>query len=153
MSVIEIQIIDLFKKPEHISIVADWIYHEFWKDKPGYTPEFFQNLLNQANSNNKIPISLLALVNGLPAGTINLIENDDEKRLHLKPWLAALYVSPSFRNRGVGSMLVKSLLKTAKNLDIKKLYLGTDNPDFYERLGATKFERAFLLCRLTYKYN
>ena len=137
---LDIKIENLFETPEHIELVADWIYQEFWTDKPGFSPAFFEKLLRNASLPHQIPLSLLALVDGKPAGTVQLIENDDEERAHLRPWLAALIVQPEFRLRGIGSLLVRSLLLKAKEMKIESLYLGTDNPGFYKRLGAVEFE-------------
>jgi predicted N-acetyltransferase YhbS len=70
-----------------------------------------------------------------------LIENDDENRPELTPWPAALYVRPEYRNRGIGSLLVRTLQQQAVLMGIGSMYLGTDNPGFYARLGATVHER------------
>jgi predicted N-acetyltransferase YhbS len=88
-----------------------------------------------------IPLSLLALVEKEPVGTVNLIENDDDRRIHLRPWLAALVVVPRYRGRGIGSQLVRELAGLAATLGYCSVYLGTDNPGFYARLGATVNEQ------------
>jgi predicted N-acetyltransferase YhbS len=137
----EPEIEHLFRRPEHLPWVAARIYREFWVGRDGYSPEFFAALLRDASSPDRIPLSLLALVDGAPAGTINLIENDDSARPHLRPWLAALVVEEGFRGRGVGSTLVRRLLGEARRLGEERVYLGSDNPGFYERLGARVLER------------
>ena len=73
-------------------------------------------------------------------GTINLIENDDSKRKHLRPWLAALVVAKEFRGQGIGTQLVRTLLVEAQRLGFTKVYFGTDGSGFYERIGAVKYE-------------
>src|SRR5262245_6919275 len=100
------QIRDLFQVPEHLPTVAGWIYDEFWAGKGQLTTESIAQLLGQATHEKSIPLSLLALELDEPVGTINLIENDDEQRVHLRPWLAALFVLPAHRHGGIGSMLV-----------------------------------------------
>lgn len=87
-------------------------------------------MLRQANNPDAIPLSLLALVDGEPVGTINLVENDDESRSHLRAWLAALFVVAKQRGRGIGTDLVGALADKAAALGISTLYLGTDNPNF-----------------------
>ena len=133
----------LFESPEHCGLVASWIYEAFWRDRndPRHTPEKLEGYLREASDPDTIPLSRLALVDGVPAGTVNLIENDDSKRPHLRPWLAALVVVPEFRHRGVGSALVRALKADAARLGLTGLYLGTDIPEFYERLGAAVVER------------
>src|SRR5262245_51608940 len=97
----------LFEHPQHVDRAAQWIYDEFWADKNVHTPESLAGYFRQATTPDAIPLSLLALVDGEPVGTINLIENDDDKRTHLRPWLPALYRVPAHRHRRVGPPLVR----------------------------------------------
>ncbi|HIK44399.1 MAG TPA: GNAT family N-acetyltransferase [Leptolyngbyaceae cyanobacterium M65_K2018_010] len=132
----------LFNHPDQIRPVAEWIYEEFWRDKPGYSVDFFEARLREANHPDQIPLSLLAIADGHPAGTINLIANDDPQRPHLSPWLAALVVVPQYRRRGIGTGLVQALGRAARRLGYGQLFLGTDQPTFYARLGAEFYEQA-----------
>jgi predicted N-acetyltransferase YhbS len=130
------RIVHLFERPQHMPTVATWIYNEFWADKNRYSTEDLTSLLRQATRADVIPLSLLALCSDEPVGTVNLIENDDEHRSELTPWLAALYVRPEYRRRGIGSLLVYTLQQAAVRLGFRLMYLGTDNPAFYAHLGA-----------------
>jgi predicted N-acetyltransferase YhbS len=134
------RVIHLFESPEHLPLVAGWIYDEFWRDTPRHSPASLEQLLRQAKRRDAIPISLLAMRDDVPVGTVNLIENDDDSRPELTPWLAALFVAPQWRRQGVGSLLVQSAKQHARGMGIDALYLGTDNPKFYERFGATLHE-------------
>ena len=97
------EIDNLFSHREHIPLIADWIYDEFWADQNLVTREWLAAQLKTATGPEQIPLSLIAMSAGEPLGTVNLIENDDEKRAHLRPWLAALFVVPEHRGNGVGS--------------------------------------------------
>lgn len=146
------QIAHLFEHSEYVDQVATWIHAEFWADKNIHTPQSLASLLHNATTPDSIPLSRLALVDGIPVGTINLIENDDDQRTHLRPWLAALLVLPAHRRQGIGSALVRDLQQHANRLGIADLYLGTDNPGFYARLGATIHEQVtpdFAIMHLT----
>ena len=132
---------DLFEAPEHVPTVARWKYDEFWAGKDRLSLEDLTGLLREARDPDAIPLSLLALCDGRPAGTVNLIEHDDGKRSHLRPWLAALFVAPEYRRFGVGSLLVSTLRERAARIGIQSMYLGTDKSGFYGRLGATIHER------------
>ena len=136
-----LQIDHLYDHPEHIRLVAGWIYAEFWRDQPGYSVETFELLLRQANGPGRIPLSLLALVDGDPAGTVNLIHSDSKSRPRLQPWLAALVVVPERRGRGVGRALCRALVAEARLLGVSELFLGTDIPAFYAALGAELHEQ------------
>jgi len=137
---VTLEIVHLFERPEHLPFVAGWIYREFWADKPGYSVATFVGLLGDATDPDRIPLSLLALWEGEPAGTVNLIACDSTRRPDLTPWLAALVVRPEYRGRGIGSALVRRCCDEARRLGHRELYLGTDIPGFYEPLGARVFE-------------
>ena len=130
----------LFEAPGHRPVVASWIYEAFWFGMDGYSPEHFEMRLGEASDADSIPISLLALDGDEPAGTVNLIANDDPERPHLTPWLAALYVDPPFRRRGHATRLGERLLQEAARLNCPAVYLGTHIPNFYKRFGAELHE-------------
>ncbi len=141
----------LFRHPRHVPLVAGWIHHEFWEGKAGYTREDLERLLRDASDPDHVPLSLLALAGDRPAGTVNLIHNDDPARPHLHPWLAALVVVPELRRHGIGSALVRALAADAARLGFFELFLGTDIPAYYARLGATVHEQVagtFCIMRL-----
>jgi predicted N-acetyltransferase YhbS len=134
-----VRIDHLFSHPEHVRLVAGWIYHEFWLGKPGHSVESFEARLREASDPDRIPLSLIAFYEGRPAGTVNLIDNDNPNRPELRPWLAALLVVPEYRGRGIGTRLVRELVREAGRLGFSELFLGTDIPAFYERLGARHY--------------
>lgn len=145
------QVTDLFEHSRHLPLVAHWIHGEFWADKDVYTADRIADLLRHATCPDKLPLSLVALVSGQPVATVNLIENDDDVRPHLRPWLAALFVVPDYRGRGIGSTLVRTLQQRSSVVGIETMYLGTENPEFYRRLGATVYEQVnhnFCIMRL-----
>jgi len=135
-----VEIAHLCQYPEHLGIVARWIHEEWWSEKPGHTVETMAARLREARDQNAVPLSLIALYAGNPVGTVNLVANDNEERPDLAPWLAALLVAPEYRSQDVGSALVRSLVKEAARLNIHQLFLGTDIPQYYARLGAEMYE-------------
>jgi predicted N-acetyltransferase YhbS len=127
----------LYRHPHLVEPVARLIYEEFWKErKGGHTVESLTAHLRTATDPERIPLCLVALVDGEFAGTVNLIDNDDAKRAHLHPWLAAMVVAERFRGQGIGTQLVRALLAEAARLGFDRVYFGTDGPAFYTRLGA-----------------
>ncbi|MHC4946852.1 MAG: GNAT family N-acetyltransferase [Planctomycetota bacterium] len=135
-----VEVAHLFECPEHLGTVARWIHEEWWSDKPGHTVETMAARLREARDRNAVPLSLVALHAGDPVGTVNLVANDNDERPNLAPWLAALLVAPEHRGQGVGSDLVRSLVGEATRLRVRQLYLGTDIPQYYARLGAEMYE-------------
>lgn len=132
----KIKIEHLKDHPQHLQTIATWIYNEWWTEKPNVSVESMKKRLQEAKTDCDIPLSLVALFGDEPVGTVNFIESDNSEFPDLKPWLAALLVSPKFRNQGIGSSLVKECVQYAKELGVSEFYLGTEIPHFYESLGA-----------------
>ncbi|MBL0143716.1 MAG: GNAT family N-acetyltransferase [Betaproteobacteria bacterium] len=131
----------LFRHAHLTDAVAQLIYDEFWKDRDGMSVADLRAHLQTATNPDRIPICLVALVDGELAGTVNLIDNDDRKRTHLHPWLAAMVVVERHRGKGIGTLLVQALLAEASRLGFGGVYFGTDGPGFYTRLGAQLHEQ------------
>lgn len=136
------EIVHLFNHPDHLEAVAQMIYVEFWRDRvDGMSVDDLVTHLRTATDPSRIPLSLVALDGERLVGTINLIENDDSTRTHLRPWLAALVVAADVRGQGVGTRLVRALLTDVERLKFPTVYFGTDGPGFYERIGALPHEQ------------
>ena len=136
-----LKITHLLHHPHLIEPVARMIYNEFWRDVvDGMSLDDLITHLQTATNVDRIPLCLIALHDEQLVGTVNLIENDDDKRTHLRPWLAAMVVREDKRDGGIGTALVEALLLQARRMQIPSLYFGTDGPGFYERIGATRNE-------------
>jgi N-acetylglutamate synthase-like GNAT family acetyltransferase len=137
-----VQIAHLFHHPQLIESVVQMIYNEFWRDVvDGMSIDDLTAHLHSAKDADRIPLCLIALHDEELVGTVNLIENDDAARSHLRPWLAAMVVRADQRGRGIGTQLVMTLLTEARQMHIPALYFGTDGPGFYERIGAIQYEK------------
>jgi len=103
---------------------------------PGLTLEDLTRTFTGHLNRDCIPLTLIAFLDGQPAGTASIYVHDMDIRLDLTPWLAAVYVPPPYRKQGIGSELVKTVEKMARRLQINRLYLFTpDQEQFYTRLG------------------
>jgi GNAT superfamily N-acetyltransferase len=127
--------------PQYRSTLAGWIFDEWGWEMPGSTFESIQAEFSLHLNRDRIPLTLLALVEGQPAGTASIFLHDMDTRMDLTPWLAAVYVLPGFRGRGIGSQLVGAIEDVATRLQLERLYLFTpDREDFYARLGWSVLE-------------
>lgn len=137
-----LKITHLCHQPQLIESVAQMIYNEFWVDVvDGMSLADLIAHLRGAVDTRRIPLCLIAFQDEQLVGTVNLIENDDAARAHLRPWLAAMVVRADQRGRGIGTQLVNALLAQARQMQIPALYFGTDGPGFYERIGAIQHEK------------
>lgn len=86
-------------------------------------------------------ISILGLINENElVGFISLFKTDGDYRTDLSPWYATMYVKEKYRNKGYSKILNNAILKKAKELGYKKVYLKTDLNNYYEKFGARYIE-------------
>ncbi len=125
----------LYKHPQLIEVLAEW-HHSEWGGVRGEQLTESVNLLSMAKSADELPLVLVAFDNGKPVGMGWLIAHDIESRRDLTPWLAALYVVPIERNKGIGSFLVSKIVAEAGRLGFKRAFLFTnDKIALYSDLG------------------
>ena len=82
-------------------------------------------------------ISILGLVReNVLLGFISLFRYEDESNKQLTPWYATMYVKNEYRGKGFSKILNNAILKEAKRLGYKKVYLKTNLINYYEKFGA-----------------
>jgi GNAT superfamily N-acetyltransferase len=128
--------------PAYLSTVSAWVFGEWGEHMPGLTVEGLTGIFSGHLNRDRIPLTLIAFLDGQPAGTASIYVHDLEARPDLSPWLAAVYVASPYRKQGIGSELVKAIESAAQKLQIGRLYLFTpDQEHFYTRLGWSALER------------
>jgi predicted N-acetyltransferase YhbS len=136
----------LAEKPEAIDIISRWLYDEFGFLIPGKTVDNVKESLQARLNHDILPLSIVAMDNDAVIGTASLKISDMDIRDDLTPWLAGLYVDKTQRNKGVGTLLVKSIQEIARQFGYEALFLYTPGASgFYERIGWRALEE------LTYK--
>ena len=132
----------LANHPRHVSTVAKWIMDEWGHESPGMTLEKMEARFRENLNRAVIPTTLLAMDEETPVGTASLVVHDMKVHPELSPWLAAVYVLPEHRSKGIGEKLVKSVELLSAQLDVEQLYLFTpDREAFYARMNWTVQER------------
>ncbi len=137
-------ILHLVDVPRVLPVLARWFVGEWG---PYYGPEGpggAEADLQAAGDRDRIPICLVALdATGDAAGTIALRAESVPSHRHLSPWLAALFVTPERRRRGIGAALITALEGEARRLGYDRLYVATDVLTGYaERRGWRPFDEA-----------
>ena len=103
---------------------------------PDVTFEALVSEFEERTVDHKIPETFVAVKDTKLVGMASIVKHDMSTRKDLSPWLAAVYVAPEFRNRGIGSRLVRTVMQEADTLGLEMLYLFTPNRiRFYSRLG------------------
>jgi predicted N-acetyltransferase YhbS len=122
-----------------LPVVATWHWNEWrYVDPSGSLRSWTKRLAGNTNRD-RIPTSYVAMVKGEPVGSVVLVEHDMPDRqdlAHLSPWLAGLFVLPSYRRNGIGSRLIRHAESEAMRFGADQLYAYTSTvPDLYGRFG------------------
>jgi GNAT superfamily N-acetyltransferase len=134
---------DLRQRPEFIDTVADRMWHAWWRDS-GHPLSLISRRLRDENLNaDPIPFALVAHDDGAFLGTASVIASDLAERPQWTPWVAAVWVEPEARRRGVGGALVNHATRDCFALGFGRAYLcaRAKLSAYYERLGWTPIER------------
>ena len=129
-----IDIVPLADAPQHTDLCARWNYDAWGRDDGETLPEIVTALGTIAHSTTG-EHALVALVGGIPAGMVLVIDCDLDSHAHLKPWVAGVYVAPAFRGRGVAAALVSAAEACIRRDGACEAFLYTGIPDLYARLG------------------
>jgi GNAT superfamily N-acetyltransferase len=133
----ELHIEPLGRWPQLVPVITAWHVPEF--DPGGDTDRWLEAHAREARMSG-IPCAWVAFVDECPVGSVSLIEHNMDTRRELTPWLAALFVLPSHRGRGIGAALVRRCEEEAWATGATRLYLYTSPARlFYARLGWSTF--------------
>lgn len=135
------EICHLEDKPESASIISDRCWHAWWTDSD-VTLAQYQTSIESMAVKGRVPSAFVAHEGETFAGSVLLIEDDLPARPLLAPWIAALWVDPGFRKRGVALRLINAARNEAAKLGFASCYLNaTDiNSPYYEARGFRRIE-------------
>jgi GNAT superfamily N-acetyltransferase len=131
--------------PEFIGEVARLTWEEWqeiYEQRQQTLEHSLKNYRERMNTN-RLPLTLVALHAGELVGMVSLKFHDMDTRPDLDPWLGGLLVLPEWRNRGVGTMLMRRATEEARRLNVPRLYLWTHSAErLYHKLGWQVVERS-----------
>jgi N-acetylglutamate synthase-like GNAT family acetyltransferase len=133
---------DLRQRPEFFDSVADRIWQAWWQ-ADGHPLDYISGRLRENLDATPIPFALVAHDGEAFLGTASVIASDLAERPQLTPWVAAVWVEPQARGRGVGGALVNRATQDCFALGIGRAYLCArpQRSTFYEGLGWIPIER------------
>ena len=136
-------ITNLCDAPEFAEAIADRVWREWWSTDEVSLKNFRTGIEHMATDRD-IPLAFAAHERARYIGSVLLIEHDLDACPQYSPWIAALWVEPEFRSRGIAGDLIFSARTEAGRLGFSKCYLcATDaNSPYYEARGFRMVERA-----------
>lgn len=84
------QISYLADRPEWIPTLAQWIFNEWGRFDPSNTPDANQARMGERLNKDRIPLALVAEVEGSPIGCVNLKLRGMRTHPELYPWVGSL---------------------------------------------------------------
>lgn len=108
--------------------LAHWSLAEWVHDFPDDTIEWYLDLYEEASRVRAVPSVFVAHLDGKLAGTASLVADDElPDAVEPGPWVAAVFVTPPARRKGVGQALVHAAIERAGALGLEEVYLYTEN--------------------------
>ena len=128
------------------SLAAAWSVRQWRASFPSDTAQWYLNLYKSGDFSKKLPVTVAAIINGNLVGVGSLVADDElPGASEPGPWLAAVYVTPSFRGKGAGSKIVQELLDHAFLLGYREVFCYTETKrDWYQKMGWQLVREALL---------
>jgi GNAT superfamily N-acetyltransferase len=133
---------DLRQESGLLDRVSDRIWQAFWQES-GTSHAAIADRVAESLGSGPVPTTFVAHENGHFLGTASLVTSDEPSRPMLSPWIAAVWVEPHARQRGIGAALVATATTFAFSHGFDRLYLAasTVRRPFYEKMGWRVIER------------
>jgi GNAT superfamily N-acetyltransferase len=130
-----ISVVSTVERPDLVAVTGRWRWEAFFKNEGPL--EDMLRLEEEYASNGELMPTVLVLLDGeQPAGMIALCQDDLEGRPDLNPWLAGVYVEPTYRGKGYALRMVSELEALAKAAGIDRLSLYTRTAEgLYQKAG------------------
>ena len=136
------QIVPIPDDPAVRSIVARWSDRAWSADFPGDTEHTYLDLYARSSADGSaLPYVCVAMNDDCAIGTATLIDDDELPGFEIHgPWLAAVWVEPEYRSRGVANAMVAHIESVTRSLGHSELFLYThDQMDWYARHNWHEF--------------
>ena len=126
-----------------IPIIANWYFEEWGYLTKGKTLDNEIENLQVYLNKDRIPFILLAIDNNELLGAAQLKYHEMSIYPDKDHWLGGVYVSKKHRGNGVARKIIQELLLIAKKMNVKTLYLQTQNLNggLYSKMGWLPIEQ------------
>ena len=129
--------------PEAVPTIARWYFEEWGYLGAGSCVDEVAEKVRIYLNKDKIPLIILALKDGKPAGVVQLKYREMDIYPEKEHWLGGVYVPAKHRGKGLAAKIINKALDVAKSLGVTTLYLQTLNLEggLYKHLGWAPVEQ------------
>ncbi len=133
---------DLNDRPDFSAAVADRVWRAWWAEK-GVALDHIEGRVHENLNTNGFPFAIVAHDGDLFMGTASVIASDMDERPDYTPWIAAVWVDPQHRGKGVGGAIVQHAAELALKRGFETIHLCAlpEKTGFYQGLGWRLRER------------
>ncbi len=133
----------LADRQDAVPTVAKWYFDEWGFEDEKRTLETEINDLKESLNKRKIPLTIVASLEGEIIGTAQLKWKEMSIFPDRKYWLGGVFVREENRGNGIAAQMVKELTRAARSILIKQLFLLTERLDggLYGKMGWQGIER------------
>lgn len=134
------EIIYLDEMPAAVDVLAPAFWSE-WGRHDGLTLADVTGRVTACLQHDELPLALVAREGDAVLGTVGLRWDTVVSHPVPGPWLAALWVHPDHRRRGLGAQLIAAAERSAATRDIAELYAATSSAArLFREAGWTELE-------------
>jgi GNAT superfamily N-acetyltransferase len=126
-------IISVREEPEYKAAAVRYIQQVFGTDK---NSKVYENCISYSlHTDAPLPHWYLLEDDDKIVGCAGLITNDFISRQDIWPWICAVYITPEYRGRALGGVLLDKAREDAAKAGFKKVYIATAHIGYYENFG------------------
>jgi len=137
------ELVFLTDRQEALATIASWYFDEWGHLGKGTTMEKVTEDLHSYLNKEQIPLIVLAVEGDEILGAAQLKYREMDIYPEKEHWLGGVFVSSEYRGKKIASKIVIKLLSIAESLNVKSLYLQTENLNggLYSLLGWQPLEQ------------
>lgn len=121
-----LKIYPLSEKKSLYPVLAYWSFQNWYLNR-NVPFQLVMHEYKRRSMPDSLPCSFIAFWGEFPVGMVSVKETDMLRRQDLSPWLSALYVSPEYRNRGIGAGLISAVLDFCSYKGFRRVFLFIDS--------------------------
>lgn len=111
---------------------VSWMYN-WWGKSDGWSKEKVSTYMKSSFNKKCLPMTFIAF--NEEVGMCQITLKDLDCRPDIYPYIANLYIDENYRNNGIVKLLLDEAIRTAKEINLTKLYLYTTHIGLYEKYG------------------